>query len=70
MSEESVFVVDIGSSSVKSGYAGDDMPTNVFPCTGSKNMLQNAEVILSLDLSLCMMTLSYCSVLLFVLIGH
>eukprot|EP00607_Mallomonas_marina_P005020 CAMPEP_0182425952 /NCGR_PEP_ID=MMETSP1167-20130531/12437_1 /TAXON_ID=2988 /ORGANISM="Mallomonas Sp, Strain CCMP3275" /LENGTH=380 /DNA_ID=CAMNT_0024607055 /DNA_START=166 /DNA_END=1308 /DNA_ORIENTATION=+ len=31
MTDEPVVVVDIGSSSVKAGYAGDDVPTSIFP---------------------------------------
>lgn len=31
MAEESIFIVDIGSSSVKAGYMGEDMPSYVFP---------------------------------------
>eukprot|EP01039_Chlorochromonas_danica_P002140 gene2140-2334_t len=36
MSEEYVFVVDVGSSSVKAGYSGEDSPSFVFPSTMSK----------------------------------
>lgn len=31
MAEESIFIVDIGSSSVKAGYMGEDMPSYIFP---------------------------------------
>ena len=35
MAEESILVVDIGSSSVKAGYSGEDIPSYVFPSTSS-----------------------------------
>jgi actin-related protein len=33
MSDEYIFIVDIGSSSVKAGYSAEDSPSNVFPST-------------------------------------
>ncbi|RYH32312.1 hypothetical protein EON65_00840 [archaeon] len=36
MSEEHVFILDIGSSSVKGGYSGEDSPSYVFPSTLTK----------------------------------
>lgn len=36
MSEEHVFILDIGSSSVKGGYNGEDSPSYVFPSTLTK----------------------------------
>eukprot|EP01031_Cornospumella_fuschlensis_P041190 gene41190-50264_t len=36
MSEEYVFILDIGSSSVKGGYNGEDSPSYVFPSTLTK----------------------------------
>ncbi len=44
MSEDTVFVVDIGSSSVKAGYSGDDIPAFVFPSTSNKPTARNVEV--------------------------
>jgi len=45
MSEESILVVDIGSSSVKAGYSGEDVPSYVFPSTLMRNSQQKyAEV--------------------------
>jgi actin-related protein len=35
MADEHIFVVDIGSSSVKAGYSGEDVPSYVFPSTTS-----------------------------------
>jgi hypothetical protein len=43
MSEESILVVDIGSSSVKAGYSGEDMPSYVFPAAFGKS--KNSEVL-------------------------
>ena len=31
MADETVIVVDIGCASTKAGYAGDDVPTSIFP---------------------------------------
>jgi actin-related protein len=31
MAEEAIFIVDIGSSSVKAGYMGEDVPSYVSP---------------------------------------
>lgn len=36
MSEEAIFIVDIGSSSVKAGYSGEDTPSYVFPSSVTK----------------------------------
>lgn len=36
MNDEVVIVVDPGSSSVKAGYSGDDVPVSVFPSCSSK----------------------------------
>lgn len=44
MAEDSVFVVDVGSSSVKAGYSGDDVPAFVFPSTANKQTARNLEV--------------------------
>lgn len=45
MSEESILVVDIGSSSVKAGFSGEDVPSYVFPSTLARNSQQkHAEV--------------------------
>lgn len=45
MSEESIFIADIGSSSVKAGYSGEDIPSYVFPSTISKSLNhKNIEV--------------------------
>lgn len=44
MSEEHVFVTDIGSSSVKAGYSGEDIPSFVFPSTVTLSNIKNLEV--------------------------
>ncbi len=44
MSEDSVLVVDVGSSSVKAGYCGEDIPSFVFPSTVSIPTSRNVEV--------------------------
>lgn len=45
MSEESILVLDIGSSSVKAGFSGEDVPSYVFPSTLARNSQQkHAEV--------------------------
>ena len=36
MSDEPVIVVDVGSASVKAGFAGDDVPTSIFPSIVNK----------------------------------
>jgi len=45
MSEDSVLVVDVGSSSVKAGYCGEDIPSFVFPSTVSIPTSRNVESI-------------------------
>lgn len=44
MSDEPILVVDIGSSSVKAGFSGEDVPSYVFPSTTAKNVSKNNEV--------------------------
>ncbi len=44
MAEDTIFVVDIGSSSVKAGYSGEDIPAFVFPSTANKHSQRNLEV--------------------------
>jgi actin-related protein len=44
MSEDSVFVVDVGSSSLKAGYSGEDIPSFVCPSTVSVPTSRNVEV--------------------------
>ena len=36
MADEHVIVVDMGTSSVKVGYSGDDVPNSVFPSSVQK----------------------------------
>ena len=36
MSDLPVLVADVGSSSLKAGYAGEDSPATVIPSTGQK----------------------------------
>lgn len=43
MIDESVFIVDIGSSSAKLGYSGEDVPSYVLPSVTSKGH-KNLEV--------------------------
>lgn len=45
MSEESVLVVDVGSSSLKAGFSGEDIPSFVFPSTVSIPTNRNIESI-------------------------
>jgi actin-related protein len=44
MNEDAVFVVDVGSSSLKAGYSGEDVPSFVFPSTVSIPNSRNVEV--------------------------
>ncbi len=44
MIEDTVLVVDIGSSSVKAGFSGEDVPAFVFPSTTGKAPSRNIEV--------------------------
>ncbi len=44
MIEDTVLVVDIGSSSVKAGFSGEDVPAFVFPSTTGKVQSRNIEV--------------------------
>jgi actin-related protein len=44
MSEDPVFVVDVGSSSLKAGFCGEDIPSYVFPSTVSAPNSRNIEV--------------------------
>jgi actin-related protein len=44
MSDELILVIDIGSSSVKAGYSGEDIPPYVFPSTLSKGYNSTTEV--------------------------
>ena len=37
MTEESVIVVDVGSASVKAGFAAEDAPCSVFPSIAAKS---------------------------------
>ena len=37
MADDSVLIVDIGSASVKAGFAGDDAPCAVFPSIAQKS---------------------------------
>ena len=46
MHEEVVLVVDVGSSSVKVGYSGEDVPSHIFPSTIAKPTVRNIEVLL------------------------
>ena len=43
--DEPILVVDIGSSSVKAGYSGEDVPSYVFPSTVGKANGKGIEVI-------------------------
>jgi actin-related protein len=36
MSDETVIVVDIGCASTKAGYAGEDVPSSIFPSVTHK----------------------------------
>lgn len=44
MADESVFIVDIGSSSVKAGFSGEDIPSYVFPSAMTKIPQKYEEV--------------------------
>ena len=44
MSQEDVFIVDVGSSSVKSGLSGEDTPSFVFPAIINELGNSNQEV--------------------------
>jgi actin-related protein len=45
MMDEAILVVDIGSSSVKAGYSGEDVPSFVFPSTLARGAVgSNLEV--------------------------
>lgn len=44
MAEDAVLVVDVGSSSLKAGYSGEDIPSYVFPSTVSMPSARNVEV--------------------------
>lgn len=46
MSDELILVCDIGSSSVKAGYSGEDIPPYVFPATLAKGYSSSTEVFL------------------------
>lgn len=54
MSDESILVVDIGSSSVKAGHSGEDIPSYVFPATIAKGTNQSSEVSIEFELLTCM----------------
>jgi actin len=45
MADESVFIVDIGSSSVKAGFSGEDIPSYVFPSAMTKIPQKHEESI-------------------------
>jgi actin-related protein len=45
MADELILVVDIGSSSVKAGYSGEDIPPYVFPSTLAKGYSSTTEVL-------------------------
>lgn len=44
MNRETVLVVDAGSSSIKAGYSGEDVPSYVFPSTVAKVGGGNTQV--------------------------
>jgi hypothetical protein len=44
MADEAVFIVDIGSSSVKAGFSGEDMPSYIMPSCMTKFPAKNLEV--------------------------
>lgn len=44
MNDEVVIVVDPGSSSVKAGYSGDDVPTCIFPTLSSKSKTRQESI--------------------------
>lgn len=44
MADESVFIVDIGSSSVKAGFSGEDIPSYVFPSAMTKIPQKHEEI--------------------------
>jgi actin-related protein len=46
MAEESILVVDVGSSSVKVGFSGEDIPSYVFPSTIAMPSSRTIEVLL------------------------
>jgi actin-related protein len=48
MADEPILVVDIGSSSVKAGFSGEDVPSYIFPSTTTKSGIKNMEVSLRL----------------------
>jgi len=45
MMEEPIFIVDIGSSSVKAGYSGEDTPSYIFPSISSSDYPKYTESI-------------------------
>ena len=42
--EEPILVVDMGSSSIKAGFSGEDTPSYIIPSVLSKNVNKNLEV--------------------------
>ena len=42
--DEPILVVDVGSSSVKAGFSGEDVPSYVFPATVGKATVKGMEV--------------------------
>lgn len=47
--EEPILVVDLGSSSIKAGFSGEDTPSYIIPSVLSKNINKNLEVTILLN---------------------
>jgi len=53
MAEENIIVVDVGSSSVKAGFSGEDIPSYVFPSITALPPARSIEVRMMLSSNEC-----------------